>query len=42
MAHARLRKINMRNFYSEQLIDNDLCQVVAARGTMMLVPGQIG
>jgi enamine deaminase RidA (YjgF/YER057c/UK114 family) len=42
MAHTRLRKFNTRDTYPEQKIDNDLCQVVAARGTMVFVRGQIG
>ncbi|WP_419829930.1 RidA family protein [Methylobacterium sp.] len=42
MAHTRLRKFNTRETYPEQKIDNDLCQVVAARGTMVFVRGQIG
>src|ERR1051325_6314958 len=42
MAHSRLRKFNTRDTYPEQKLDNDLCQVVVARGTMVFVRGQIG
>ena len=42
MAHTRLRKFNTRDTYPEQKIDNDLCQVVVARGTMVFLRGQIG
>jgi enamine deaminase RidA (YjgF/YER057c/UK114 family) len=40
--HKRIRKFNTRDTYPEQKLDNDLCQVVAARGTMVFVRGQIG
>lgn len=42
MAHARIRKFNTRDTYPEQKIDNDLCQAVIARGTMVFLRGQIG
>lgn len=42
MAHTRLRTFNTRDTYPEQKIDNDLCQVVVARGTMVFLRGQIG
>ncbi|MEP4033725.1 RidA family protein [Roseibium polysiphoniae] len=42
MAHTRIRKFNTKDTYPEQNIDNDLCQVVAAKGTMIFVRGQIG
>ena len=42
MVHTRLRKFNTRDTYPEQKLDNDLCQVVVARGTMVFVRGQIG
>ena len=42
MAHTRIRKFNTKDTYPEQKIDNDLCQVVAAKGTMIFVRGQIG
>jgi enamine deaminase RidA (YjgF/YER057c/UK114 family) len=42
MAHTRLRTFNTRDTYPEQNLDNDLCQTVVARGTMVFVRGQIG
>jgi enamine deaminase RidA (YjgF/YER057c/UK114 family) len=42
MAHKRVRKFNTKDTYPEQRLDNDLCQVVVARGTMVFVRGQIG
>jgi enamine deaminase RidA (YjgF/YER057c/UK114 family) len=42
VAHDRIRKFNTRDTYPEQKLDNDLCQVVKARGTMVFVRGQIG
>lgn len=42
MAHQRLRKFNTKDTYPEQRLDNDLCQVVVAKGTMVFVRGQIG
>src|SRR5215204_906058 len=41
-AHQRLRKFNTKDTYPEQKLDNDLCQTVLARGTMVFVRGQIG
>ncbi len=40
MTHTRLRRFNTRDTYPEQNLDNDLCQVVAARGTMVFLRGQ--
>ena len=40
--HARLRPFNTRDTYPEQRLDNDLCQVVVARGTTVFVRGQVG
>jgi enamine deaminase RidA (YjgF/YER057c/UK114 family) len=40
--HVRLRKFNTRDTYPEQKLDNDLCQVVIARGRMVFVRGQVG
>ncbi len=40
--HKRIRKFNTRDTYPEQKLDNDLCQTVVARGTMVFVRGQIG
>ena len=42
MAHERLRKFNTRDTYPEQKLDNDLCQVVKARGTMVFLRVQVG
>ena len=42
MAHTRIRKFNTRDTYPEQKIDNDLCQAVVARGTMVFLRGQVG
>ncbi|MEM6617608.1 MAG: RidA family protein [Pseudomonadota bacterium] len=42
MAHTRIRPFNTRDTYPEQNLDNDLCQAVVARGTMIFVRGQIG
>jgi enamine deaminase RidA (YjgF/YER057c/UK114 family) len=42
MAHTRIRKFNTRQTYPDQALDNDLCQVVVARGAMVFVRGQIG
>jgi len=42
VVHERIRKFNTRDTYPEQKLDNDLCQVVRARGTMVFVRGQIG
>lgn len=40
--HKRIRMFNTRDTYPEQKLDNDLCQTVVARGTMVFVRGQIG
>ncbi|MEF2074165.1 RidA family protein [Consotaella aegiceratis] len=40
--HKRIRPFNTRETYPEQKLDNDLCQVVVARGTMVFVRGQVG
>ncbi len=42
MAHDRIRKFNTRDSYPEQRLDNDLCQLVKARGTMVFLRGQVG
>ena len=42
MAHRRIRKFNTGETYPEQRLDNDLCQTVIARGTMVFVRGQVG
>ncbi|HTX24057.1 MAG TPA: RidA family protein [Steroidobacteraceae bacterium] len=40
--HTRIRKFNTRETYPEQKLDNDLCQVVVARGRTVFVRGQVG
>ena len=40
--HTRLRQFNTRDTYPEQKLDNDLCQTVVARGSMVFVRGQVG
>lgn len=40
--HNRLRKFNTKDTYPNQNLDNDLCQVVSARGTLVFVRGQVG
>ena len=40
MQHQRIRPFNTRDTYPEQRIDNDLCQAVVARGTMVFLRGQ--
>jgi enamine deaminase RidA (YjgF/YER057c/UK114 family) len=40
--HKRIRQFNTKDTYPEQKLDNDLCQVVVAKGTMVFVRGQIG
>lgn len=40
--HKRVRPFNTKATYPEQNLDNDLCQTVVARGTMVFVRGQIG
>ena len=42
MIHERFRTFNTRDTYPEQKLDNDLSQVVKARGTMVFVRGQVG
>ena len=42
MAHSRIRRFNTKDTYPDQKLDNDLCQVVVARGTMVFVRGQVG
>lgn len=41
MVHKRLRPFNTRDTYPEQKLDNDLCQAVVARGTMVFLRGQV-
>jgi enamine deaminase RidA (YjgF/YER057c/UK114 family) len=40
MAHVRLRTFNTRDTYPEQRLDNDLAQVVVARGATIFLRGQ--
>jgi enamine deaminase RidA (YjgF/YER057c/UK114 family) len=40
--HKRIRAFNTKDTYPEQNLDNDLCQTVVARGTMVFLRGQIG
>jgi enamine deaminase RidA (YjgF/YER057c/UK114 family) len=40
MAHKRIRPFNTKDTYPEQMLDNDLCQAVVARGTMIFLRGQ--
>jgi enamine deaminase RidA (YjgF/YER057c/UK114 family) len=40
MIHQRIRTFNTRETYPEQNLDNDLCQAVVARGTMIFLRGQ--
>ena len=40
MAHKRVRPFNTKETYPEQNLDNDLCQAVVARGTMIFLRGQ--
>jgi enamine deaminase RidA (YjgF/YER057c/UK114 family) len=42
MAHTRFRKFNTKDTYPEQKLDNDLCQAVVARGTIVFLRGQVG
>jgi enamine deaminase RidA (YjgF/YER057c/UK114 family) len=42
VVHKRIRQFNTKDTYPEQKLDNDLCQTVVARGTMVFVRGQIG
>jgi enamine deaminase RidA (YjgF/YER057c/UK114 family) len=40
--HTRIRKFNTQDTYPEQRLDNDLCQTVVARGSVVFVRGQVG
>jgi enamine deaminase RidA (YjgF/YER057c/UK114 family) len=42
MTHERLRRFNTRDTYPEQRLDNDLCQMVKAFGTLVFLRGQVG
>ena len=41
MTHIRIRKFNTKETYPEQKLDNDLCQSVIAKGTMVFLRGQV-
>ncbi|MEZ5925786.1 MAG: RidA family protein [Hyphomicrobiaceae bacterium] len=41
MAHKRIRKFNTKDTYPEQKLDNDLCQAVVAKGSMVFLRGQV-
>ena len=41
MIHRRIRPFNTAATYPEQKLDNDLCQVVVARGATVFVRGQV-
>ena len=40
--HKRIRMFNTKDTYPVQKLDNDLCQTVVAKGSMVFVRGQIG
>ena len=40
--HQRFRQFNTKDTYPNQKLDNDLCQVVKATGTLVFVRGQVG
>jgi len=40
MTHTRIRKFNTKETYPEQNLDNDLCQAVVARGSVIFLRGQ--
>ena len=42
MKHKRVRPFNTKQTYPEQSINNDLCQAVVARGSIVFLRGQIG
>ena len=39
--HERIRPFNTKETYPEQNLDNDLCQAVKARGSMVFLRGQV-
>lgn len=41
-SHQRFRKFNTAETYPNQKLNNDLCQVVKANGTLVFVRGQVG
>ena len=42
MKHKRIRPFNTKETYPEQIISNDLCQAVVAKGSLVFLRGQIG
>jgi len=42
VVHKHVRQFNTKDTYPEQKLDNDLCQTVVAKGSMVFVRGQIG
>jgi enamine deaminase RidA (YjgF/YER057c/UK114 family) len=42
MIHNRIRRFNTKDTYPEQRLDNDLCQAVVAKGSLVFVRGQVG
>jgi enamine deaminase RidA (YjgF/YER057c/UK114 family) len=39
--HRRIRPFNTKDTYPEQKLDNDLCQAVVAKGTLVFLRGQV-
>jgi hypothetical protein len=37
MIHNRIRKFNTKDTYPEQRLDNDLCQAVVAKGSLVSI-----
>ena len=42
MTHQRFRKFNTRETYPDSDLDNDLCNLVKAKGNIVFVRGQVG
>jgi enamine deaminase RidA (YjgF/YER057c/UK114 family) len=42
MTHQRYRKFNTRETYPDSDLDNDLCNLVRAKGEILFVRGQVG
>ena len=40
MSHTRIRKFNTKDTYPEQALNNDLCQAIVARGSLVFLRGQ--
>jgi enamine deaminase RidA (YjgF/YER057c/UK114 family) len=41
VTHQRIRPFSTKDTYPDQDLDNDLCQAVKARGTMVFLRGQV-